>query len=150
VSRCLSCPRPAGRLMQGTVTKAKRDESENGVYENEHGIFHRWLVSIQQTNGETIQTNVLRKTRDGQSESPEGKEVEQQKNGRWKVAASSSGGGGGRQTHPEDARRMSRCHAQEMALRYVAVKAQMGVLTEDFKPESLKPIIDWFDKDVTP
>lgn len=64
-----------------------------------------------------------------------------------KRAKQFGGGGGGGGRSPEENARIMRQHSQEMALRYAAIKASLGSLTADFKPETLKPIIDWFDAD---
>ena len=52
-------------------------------------------------------------------------------------------------SEPDPARQHSiiRQHSQEMALRYLAVKAELGTVEKEFKPEDLTPIIDWFAKD---
>jgi hypothetical protein len=67
-----------------------------------------------------------------------------------KVQNNFSGGGGGgpKQTHPTDAKRMGRAHAQEMALRYCLIQQQRGKLPPDFSINDLKKIIEWFEKDV--
>lgn len=49
---------------------------------------------------------------------------------------------------PQDIAAMSRAHGQDMALAYMQVKATMGVLKEDFKPDALLPLIEWFQNDV--
>lgn len=53
---------------------------------------------------------------------------------------------------PEDPKRSAsirRQHSQHMALLYAQVKATLGQLPDDFKPEThLRAIIDWFDEDV--
>jgi hypothetical protein len=55
---------------------------------------------------------------------------------------------GGRPRDPKDTAAMSRAHAQDMALAYMQVKATMGVLKDDFKPDALLPLMDWFQNDV--
>lgn len=138
-------------MTTGLITAAQRDESEEGTVQLEQGVFHRYLVEIKTDSGEMVSTDVLRKPKDGVSTSPKDLEVEQKPNGRWKVAQKNGGGfsGGGRQTHPEDAKRMARCHSQQMALRYIGLKIQLGIVQGDFTMDKeLKPIIDWFEKDI--
>lgn len=60
----------------------------------------------------------------------------------------SFGGGGSRGPSPEDRRAMQRCHSQSVAVEYVKVAHERGTLPDGFKLDDLKPIIDWFDRDV--
>lgn len=60
-------------------------------------------------------------------------------------------GGNGRKPmgrSPADTKAIQRQHSQEMALRYLTLKAQIGVVKEDFTMEQLGKIIDWFEKDI--
>ena len=54
----------------------------------------------------------------------------------------------GRGRSPEDTRRIQRQHSQEMALRYAAIQNVRGQLPDTFKVDDLKPIIDWFVRDI--
>ena len=58
------------------------------------------------------------------------------------------GGDGGRAMNDEDRRRITRCHSQEMAVRWLEIKQRMGELPQGVKPEMLRSFIDWFDDDV--
>ena len=44
-------------------------------------------------------------------------------------------------------RAQGRAHAQEMALRYAQIKAQLGQLPADLKPQTLVPIVEFFYND---
>lgn len=72
-----------------------------------------------------------------------------------RVPKGGSGGGGMRQTHPVDARRMSRSHAQDMAMRFIQVKASIGRLPKDFDDrqnftwDDVQQLTDKFDRDAT-
>jgi hypothetical protein len=55
---------------------------------------------------------------------------------------------GGRPRDPQDTAAMSRSAAQDRAIAYMQVKATMGVLKDDFKPDALVPLIEWFQADV--
>lgn len=73
----------------------------------------------------------------------------------WKakrVPAAGFGGpggpGGGRPRSPEETAAIQRQHSQHMALLYVQAKAAVGAVPEDFKPDDMRPIIDWFDRDI--
>jgi len=65
-----------------------------------------------------------------------------------KFRKDSQGSGGGRGRDPKDTAAMSRSAAQDRALAYMQVKATMGVLKDDFKPDALLPLIEWFQADV--
>lgn len=56
--------------------------------------------------------------------------------------------GGGRQDDPKTIARITRSHAQKMALEHAKVLHFSGKLPEGYGVESLKPIIDWFENDV--
>lgn len=56
--------------------------------------------------------------------------------------------GGGKARSPEETKAIQRQHSQEMALRWTAVQASRGKVPDDFAYEQLKPIIDWFEKDI--
>lgn len=81
-------------------------------------------------------------------------EVKEEKNGRLnlkRVQQQRGFGGGGRS--PEENARIQRQHSQEMCLRFLALKVQMGELPseafKDIKPADLRPIINWFDEDAS-
>jgi hypothetical protein len=57
-------------------------------------------------------------------------------------------GGAPRGRDPKDTAAMSRSAAQDRALAYMLVKATMGRITGDFKPDALVPLIEWFQNDV--
>jgi len=56
-------------------------------------------------------------------------------------------GGGGFKKDPVTEARITRMHAQKVAIQYASMKAQLGQLPESFRPADLKPIIDWFVED---
>lgn len=134
-----------------TIVQARKDESEKGQPNIEGRVFQRYLVEL--SNGE--QTDILRKP---DSPDPTGLEVEQKPNGRWKVSTGGGGGtsgdrGYGYQTHPEDAKRMGRCHAQDSALQAMTLAHKIGVTTvqgpmdgDEFR-KRIKAWTDWFEKD---
>jgi hypothetical protein len=64
--------------------------------------------------------------------------------GKFTKAGSGGGrnGGGYHRRDPEEVAGMQRAHAQEMALRYFAIKGEVGSL------ENLETAIDWFCEDV--
>jgi hypothetical protein len=68
---------------------------------------------------------------------------------RLKRTPQQQGGGGfsGGKRDPAERASIVRQHSQEMALRYVEIKAALGTVEKDFKPDDLKPIVDWFVQD---
>lgn len=73
----------------------------------------------------------------------------------WKLKAvqrGGFGGGGPRQTHPADAARMGRAHAQDMAIETLKLAASLGVAPalSDVKGivGAVKTLADAYDKDV--
>lgn len=66
---------------------------------------------------------------------------------KFKKAQGGFGGGGGAKRPPEENARIVRQHSQEMALRYAVAKAAAGQLPDNFKPNDMVAIIDWFDRD---
>lgn len=65
-----------------------------------------------------------------------------------KRAFNGTGGGGPRPMDPKQIAGMQRAHAQEMGLRYAAIRAEKEMLPEPFKLADLKAVIDWFEADV--
>lgn len=65
-----------------------------------------------------------------------------------KKAQKFTGGGGWRPRDPKETAAIQRQHSQEMALRYLTVRASQGKLPEDFKMDQLRTIIDWFQADI--
>jgi len=63
--------------------------------------------------------------------------------GGWKFKATRNGFGSGRPRDPQESARIQRQHAQEMALRYAAIKAKTDLKLDD----DFRKVIDWFDAD---
>lgn len=68
----------------------------------------------------------------------------------WKQNGGGSPGGGGKSSYddPKTIARITRSHAQKMALEHAKVLHFSGKLPDGYGVESLKPIIDWFEADV--
>ena len=67
----------------------------------------------------------------------------------WKQNGGGSSGGGSKgYDDPKTIARITRSHAQKMALEHAKVLHFSGKLAENYGVESLKPIIDWFENDV--
>lgn len=125
--------------------------SQPRQWEGEYGTMHAYTVKVEGDEGaydlskkpsspapvvgQTIEVARIVPPKEGTTYLP-------------KIKLAQVGGGGGRGPSPQDRRAMQRCHSQEMALRYAAIKQSQGKLPAEFTPADLFKIADHFDGDV--
>jgi hypothetical protein len=125
-------PQPAKGTVTGAVGEPQTKQTKKG------GTFTKWKLKVAtDVDGyEEIHAEWLDFDNTG-NRLPDGTEVTLEKDLTygWKIPPKGGSKGGGKkgsyQTHPVDAKRMSRCHAQDMAISVIQVELGLGI----FEPE---------------
>lgn len=127
----------------------------DGGFTNDHGEWLAWKLTVT-TNGSEPEV-VGRNTKVGNAAPTVGEEIEGELEPgkyRQKLVKAKKGGGSGGSWEPEHIKdpakvaRITRMHAQEMAILWTATLAKEGKLKEDSLTDTgLKRMIDYFAKD---
>lgn len=129
-----------------TVTAVERD----GGFTNEHGEFYSWKLMVK--DGETL-TECSINTRSDKPAPTVGQQIDGTlEPGKFrpklKKNFTAGGKGGGHSDDPKTIARITRSHAQKMAVAHSQILHLQKRLPENYGVETLKPIIDWFEADV--
>lgn len=131
-----------------TVTAVERD----GGFTNEHGEFYSWKLMVKDGGGEATECSL--NTRSDKPAPTVGQQIDGTlEPGKFrpklkKNFSASGSKGGGRSDDPKTIARITRSHAQKMAVEHAKVLHFAGRLAENYGVEQLKPMIDWFEADV--